>query len=390
MRVKKISLFVHDLAANPIGRAYPIAKALKKIGFEVEIIGFLITGDKIYSPYNDTFNYLTLRADSRPRTIFKAADLARKASGDIIYAFKPLWTSYWPALLASGFGRKKPLLLDIEDNELILQGNSAADLIYKNFIRGWNFIISPKYNWILHPLTRLAAHKTVSTTALQRIYGGEIILHGPDSSLFDPTRSNCDKSACRRKFNLPQSSPLLLFAGTPYPHKGLDSLVRALTQPQLSSFHLVLCGNAKWEEYVYALNALGQRCHMIDFLPNSSMPELLAAVDIVPVLQRQGKFSSAQLPVKMLDAMAMGKAIIATAVSDMPSIIGANPARGWIIPSLDEKAFITAALEIINNPDEARGRGDNARRYFLDNASLSANTDKMRGIMNKLNINISS
>jgi len=388
MRAKKISLFVHDLAANPIGRAYPIAKALKKVGLEVEILGFLMSADKIYLPYNDTFNYVTLRTDSRPGVVFKASDLARKAEGDIIYAFKPLWTSYWPALLASGFGRKKPLLLDIEDNELCLQCDSTKDFLYKNFVRGWNFIVSPKYNWVLHPLTGLAAYKTVSTTALQRIYGGEIILHGPDSSLFDPKLSNCDKYVCRKKFNLPQSAPLLLFVGTPYPHKGLDLLVHALTQPQLISCHLVLCGDAKCRQYVDAADALGQRCHFIDFLPNNSIPELLAAVDIVPVLQRPGKFANAQLPAKMLDAMAMSKAVIVTAVSDLPSIIGGNPARGWAISPLDEEAFIAATLEIINNPDEAKRRGDAARQYFLDNASLSANGNKMRGIMNKLNINI--
>jgi len=117
------------------------------------------------------------------------------------------------------------------------------------------------------------------------------------------------------------------------------------------------------------------------------MPELLAAVDIVPVLQRPGKFAEAQMPVKMLEAMAMAKSIIATAVSDLPRIIGeGDSARGWIIPPLDEAAFVGAVLEIINNPAKGKRRGCAARQYFLKYASLSSNTAKLRNIIKALNI----
>lgn len=387
MHVKKISLFVHDLAANPIGRAYPIAKALKKIGLEVEIIGFLISGDNVYAPYNDTFSFLTMPASSRPSVVLRAPELARMATGDIIYAFKPLWTSYWPALLASGFGRKKPLLLDIEDNEFSSRSRGPVDFVLNNFVRGWNFISAPKYNILLHPFTRLARCKTVSTTALKRIYGGEIILHGPDEALFDPARIECAKDACRKKFNLPESSPLLLFIGSPYPHKGLRTVIEALANPLLKSCHLVLCGDQAHPEYILARDVLKERCHIIGYLPNNLTPELLAAGDIIPVLQDSGNFANCQIPVKMLDAMALGKVIIATAVSDLPQIIGEGScARGWIIPPLDKEAFVKAVLEAVNNPAEVERRGKTARRYFLDNASLSANADKLRSIINKLNI----
>lgn len=389
MRVKKISLFVHDLAANPMGRAYSIAMALKKIGFDIEVLGFLINAREVYKPYRESFNYITVNADSRPGTILRSWNLAGMASGDMIYAFKPLWTSYWPALLASGFGRKKPLLLDIDDNELCVPYDKrGSSLLAGNFIRGWNFVNSVQYNRLLHPLRKLAAFCTVSTTALQRVYAGEIILHGPDAVLFDPERPDCEKYSCRKKFNLPQEGRLFLFAGMPYLHKGLQILVKWLKSSEFASCGLVLCGNPGWAEYLNAKEALGPRCYTVDYIPYSLMPQLLAAVDIVSILQQPCDFSDAQMPVKMLDAMAMGKAIIATAVSDLPVIIGGNCPRGWIIPVSDKEAFIKASLEIMNNPQEVLIRGARARKYFLDNASVSSNASKLRVIMNRMGIEL--
>src|SRR3974377_2248247 len=95
----KISFFVDDLASNSIVRAMPLAEALRQEGYEVEIIGFLISGPEVYAPYRDRFAYKaipirgTLRNKSRP--------LADLATGEIIYACKPLFTTFYPALLAS-------------------------------------------------------------------------------------------------------------------------------------------------------------------------------------------------------------------------------------------------------------------------------------------------
>ena len=104
----KVSLFVHDLASNPIARAAPIARALGKLGYDVEILGFLVSGDCVFKPYRDAFSYKFLPATAHMNQVLaKARRLSGLATGDIIYAFKPLWTSFWPALLASGFGKKK-------------------------------------------------------------------------------------------------------------------------------------------------------------------------------------------------------------------------------------------------------------------------------------------
>ena len=57
----KVSLFVHSLDSNPIVRAKPIADAIAGMGHEIEVLGLLIRGDKVFAPYRDAFDYRTVR-----------------------------------------------------------------------------------------------------------------------------------------------------------------------------------------------------------------------------------------------------------------------------------------------------------------------------------------
>src|SRR4051812_24292241 len=99
--VPKISFFVHDLAANPIVRAAALAAAASRDA-EVEVIGFLHSGDDVYEPYRDQFTYKTLRVHLETGRALRALpQLAAMATGDILYACKPLITTLGPALWAT-------------------------------------------------------------------------------------------------------------------------------------------------------------------------------------------------------------------------------------------------------------------------------------------------
>lgn len=374
-----ISFFVYDLSKNPIVRAYPLAKACQKLGYQVEVLG-LQSQAEIYAPYRDAFEYKTF--PSR-RWVWNTRKLASMATGDIIYGCKPLWDSFGAALFASGFGQKKPLLLDVEDDELIPRFDNVRSMVRGLALTGWTSRVSIQWRLILHLLTRLSAYTTVSSRKLQRRYGGEILLHGPDETLFDPRRPELSSVSCRERFGLPQDVPIVLFAGTPRTHKGIDMIIEALRSAVNGEYHLALAGPADHPDFRYGVEVLGKRCHLLGHVPYDQMPRLLSAVDIVPTPQRRDRFTESQIPAKLIEAMAMEKTVIASRVSDLGEILGENTAqpRGWVIPPEDTQALAMVFTQILTNRDEVKRRTQAARQFFLENASIEANAQKLARII---------
>jgi glycosyltransferase involved in cell wall biosynthesis len=384
----KISLFVHDLSSNPIVRAAPFARACQKLGYKVEILGLLLSGNKVYEPYRTDFEYRTVRASSFLPTVLRATSrLAEFATGDIMYAFKPNWTTLWPAFLAS---RKdpRPLLMDVEDHEFWLNMTVGVtrflkDHLYQNLFDAGAL----RYKLLMYPLAQtIPTAVTVSTRALQRQFGGKIVLHGPDTDTFRPEEGRETKNHFRRDFGLPQDTPLALFAGTPHPHKGLNTVVKALQHDTADSYHLVLAGNAEHPTFQEINGILEGRCHLLGFVPNDKMPDLLEAIDVVPVVQKRNSYTEAQMPAKLLEAMAMAKSVVASDVGDLGRVLGANAdqRRGWIIEEGNPQRLAQVLRCIIENPEERAHREEQARTFVEKNASVGAVANRLSPIFEKL------
>ena len=364
----RISFFVHDLADNPVVRAVALANALKPL-YEIEILGLLITGKDVYAPYRNLYEYKTIRCDyGLPNIMAALKPLYSMASGDIIYACKPLITSFLPALFAAKFTRRRLLFLDVEDDHW---GHPETSDILSDPFCGLRNVDGWLYTRILHPFTFLVDGITVVSTELQQRYGGMIIRHGPDELEFDPARPDLrDAGLCRQRFNLPSHRKLLLFAGIPRAHKGFPILLEALQRPECDNWDLVMACPPTHPDSIEMLRILGTRCRALGFVPYSDMPALLAAVDAVPLPQLPVPFARSQVPAKLLDAMSMAKPIIASRVGDLGEILGEGD-RGWVVKPGCPAELALALTEIETNPDEAARRGAKAREWFLAEASGS-------------------
>ena len=110
----KISILTPDLSHNCLGRAYLLAKILQR-HYKVEIVG-PIFGVGIWEPVaNDkSITYKSVKIRGRFKHYWQIRDLAKKIDGDVVYASKPLFTSFGVGLLKKLFN-SKPLILDIDD-----------------------------------------------------------------------------------------------------------------------------------------------------------------------------------------------------------------------------------------------------------------------------------
>lgn len=377
----KISILIYNLSNNCIVRTYPIAKVLEKY-YEIEVIGPTF-GNGIYEPYRHEFHYKVhpfkvdcnkiSRIVSGLRTI---REVIRSIEGDIIYAFKPRFTSFGIGLLAK-YLKKIPLILDIEDwdAEPYHSSSLAKRLCLLRYLTNPD---NDLYNRLLEPLTKLADEITVVSDFLQNRYGGTKLPHGADCSYFDPAKY--DRESLRKKWGFNDYDKLILFAGKPLPHKGLEEVIQCLKIIGSNSIRLVTVGTET--DYGEKLKGLaGDLMISIGPQPHSSMPEFLQLADLVILPQRKTAYAEAQVPGKVFEAMAMAKPIIATQVSDMPEIL---ENCGILIQPNRPEAMAEAVQLLLSNPQMAEELGKKARQKCIKHYSLEAMTEIITPIVHKV------
>lgn len=379
---KSISLFVHNLGTNPVARVLPFVNALKEIGYEVQVLGFLIGEDRdVHIPYQDEIDPVVIQTSLRTAELFpNIRRLAHAATGDVIYSFKPLVTTFAPAYYAACVIQNRPLLLDVEDEEVYLDDDWGLEAAWRKLFRGWRLGISWKYTRLLQ-LFRWSIDKvTVVSTRLQDRYGGTIIRHGPNEDQFSPDPYAEKEEELRAKWGLPPDRKLAVFTGTPRSHKGVKVLVDALCLEKSTDWDFVLVGPKDNEFASYARKKLPKRGHLLGPHPYEQIPEVLSIADAIPIPQKKTAFAAAQVPAKLLDAMAMARPIVASAIGDLPDILG-DGKRGWLVEPDSPHVLADALQEIGDEPEKAEERGRDARRWFMENASTTAIAEQLSDIL---------
>ena len=74
-------------------------------------------------------------------------------------------------------------------------------------------------------------------------------------------------------------------------------------------------------------------------------------------------------PVSLIEAMAAGCPVVATAVGGTPDLLGGNE-RGLLVPAADPEALAAAILETLDRRDAAAQRARAARDYVLAHHSV--------------------
>jgi glycosyltransferase involved in cell wall biosynthesis len=350
------------------------------MGYVVEVLGLLINGDKVFEPYKMTFDYVALRLGHSiwdlPR---KVNQLANLASGDIAYAFKPLTTSFWPALKYSDYGRARPILLDVEDDDVLGYGPGNVRSLARLALKGWSEPGDYKYNAWLHQFVTRCSLVTVSSSRLANLYGGNIILHGSEPPEVSIPIGSEQQIQLKQRLGLPLDKIALLFAGNDRPHKGLDMLLEAAKLPVFDRhFHLVLAGDPNQSNFRKAKKELGTKCSVLGTLPHCEMPRVVQACDVIPVLQSRNFYTESQVPGKMLEAFGCGRPVIATNVGDLCALVeeGPLPARGWILKNRNLKSLERLLISLTSDPSiPAKGRI--SEEYHHQNCSPRAIAERL-------------
>ncbi|HVZ37133.1 MAG TPA: glycosyltransferase, partial [Polyangiaceae bacterium] len=93
------------------------------------------------------------------------------------------------------------------------------------------------------------------------------------------------------------------------------------------------------------------------------LPQRLAAADLVVIPQDASSVSRGQLPAKLLDAMAMGKAVVSTRVGDIPRWLADG--AGVLVEPGDPRALGRAIDELARDQAAIDELGRRARERLL-------------------------
>jgi len=373
----KISILVPDLSNNCTGRAYILAKVLQR-KYDIEIVGPMF-GKRIWEPIAEdkSIKYKFIKFSKTIVSILKIKRLCRYIDGDVIYAIKPLLNSFGIGILKKFKSNKSlPLVLDIDDWQEGLINDYYRGSFFKYlkyftkslifpFDMGsyWNDLSGRKF-------LSFADNVTVSGSFLQKKYGGIVVRHVRDTDLFNP--ANFDKNLIRRKYGIKEKDKIVMFFGTPRPHKGLEILVEAMDLVKRDDIKLIIVGVD--DGYRYSRNVIKKakdkltvKLEIFGLQPFKKVPEFLSMADIVVIPQEKSSSTIGQIPAKLFDAMAMAKPVIATEVSDIPEVLNGC---GWIIEANNSDRLASAIRYVINHPHQAKENGFKAREKCIEKYSL--------------------
>jgi glycosyltransferase involved in cell wall biosynthesis len=82
------------------------------------------------------------------------------------------------------------------------------------------------------------------------------------------------------------------------------------------------------------------------------------------------------LPNVVLEALAMGKPVVATAVGGVPELILPNT-TGILIEAGNSKALAQGVLDLLNNPDQAQKMGNEGMKLVQKSFSLEDQNEKL-------------
>ncbi|MEK9628491.1 MAG: glycosyltransferase family 4 protein [Nitrospinota bacterium] len=342
---------------------------------EVEIMGPSRSGD-VWFPMKDLDIPIRCYPWNRyPFFISTIRKMVKEIDADIMIACKLRPTSYGISLIKK-WASKIPIILDIDDWELGFFYHSGFWGKVGRFLNLSNPNGLP-YTWLMERLTGFADSIIVSNRFLQNKFSGSLVYHCRDTTVLDPYKFNAN--SIKEKLGL-TGKRVVMFLGTPRPHKGTAELFLAMEKINDPDIRLVLIGaDSSVQSSINNMKKNKEQVVVFPKIPFKELPDHLSAADILVIPQRDTTDTLGQIPAKLFDAMAMAKPIITTPISDIPEVVGDH---GYFIEPGNPDQLAKTIEQIFANPEVAKEKGKNARKRCQENYDLK-NIERELGLQIK-------
>ena len=184
-----------------------------------------------------------------------------------------------------------------------------------------------------------------------------VVHNGVDLSLFDSSKNG---SKIRRELGIPAEAALVGLIGRISPEKDIPCFLRAASVicRNIPDVWFLIVGEGRqslFEDLQKMAGALGLQPRLVWTGKRNDIEEVLAALDLLLLTSVIEGF-----PVVLLEAMAMGKAAIATDVGGNADLI-VDGVTGFLAPPRDPDAVAAKAILLLRNPEMSQAMGKEAR-----------------------------
>jgi glycosyltransferase involved in cell wall biosynthesis/peptidoglycan/xylan/chitin deacetylase (PgdA/CDA1 family) len=225
---------------------------------------------------------------------------------------------------------------------------------------------------------RVAAVSQASADGLRRHrFAPEVVIVPGGVDIADLERASRAPSATP----IPTRRPLVTCLARHFPVKGVDVLVEAFPRvlEALPEAGLLLVGGGPDHETLIARTqslGIGEAVTFTD-RQTSPAPYLGAADLAVLPSRREG------LPVSALEALALRKAVVATAVGGTPDVVR-DGETGWLVPPEDPEALAAAIISALAQPEERERRALAGHELVAREYSMEAMIDRIEDLCRSL------
>ncbi len=380
-RRPSLTFVVHDLGANYIGPVVRMARYLQP-EYDVQIAGPCLWGEP-NAMYRREFPFTvvdTPRIYRFPDFFAGVRKLADAATGDILVVMKAFAPALPAALLAKRRrGARIAVYLDEWDGATPAAWTARERL--RHLARDWMHPCNDLWTPYWERRLKQADLVLGTTTFLEKKFGAVRYDLGADTAFFRPQPPDAT-AALKRDLGL-DGARLLVFGGVARPHKGLETFASAIaSMPDSDNWRLLIAGpKNECTESLVRDPAYRGRIHCTGAIPHPDMPRYLALADILAVPLGTGRMASSQMPCKVYEAMSMQIPVLASAVSDVPSVLDGC---GWTVPPGDPDAIAAALREIAADPAVAARRAAAARSRAVSTYDSTLAATRLRDLLRPL------
>jgi glycosyltransferase involved in cell wall biosynthesis len=192
---------------------------------------------------------------------------------------------------------------------------------------------------------------------------------GIEAGTCDPRRSvvipNAVDAAGAPRAGLDAEVPTLVSVGRLHEPKDFVTLARALRVPPAGSFRAEIVGDGPDRAAVEAELAAGGLGGAVEMAgERDDVPERLAAADVFVLSSR-----SECMPISVLEAMAAGLPVVASAVGGLPEMV-VDGETGYLVAPGDAEALGAALARLVADPSLRRRMGAAGRRRVEERFDL--------------------
>jgi glycosyltransferase involved in cell wall biosynthesis len=360
--------------------SYEQSKRLTEAGYEIDVLTSKFEGrntnplEGITIHHYPSLNVAKLFGVPYPIVSFKAYKKFMQLIGkcDLVHAHGHVYMgSYLAGMVAKKL--KKPFI--------VTQHNTFID--YKSLLN----VVEQLNDQIIGKSVLKHADKitTVSKETLKYVLKlgadqtkTQVIYNGVDTDFFRPV----DKAKSRKKLGLPKNRKIILSVRRLVYKNGLDTLIESA--PLVAKNHpdalFVVAGKGPSrkliEDRIKELR-IQNNVKLAGFVPDEQLPVYYDAADIFMLPSASGE----GLPLVLLEAMACGLPVIATAVGGTPEIIE-HMKNGVLVPPINPQA-IAEALSKLLSEGLGPALGVEARRTVEDRFTWEKNVSQLQDIYKK-------